>query len=248
MIKHVFSTLTFSLFTSIGVSQTVFEIKDSFTSNIITNGVNIANTTVGGYQTNNDFEIKNTSTVTQTLTVRRYDDLLNKISMSDSASASYCTGTNCYSPITKMTSFVLAANTSIVLKADLQEASVIGESAVRYKVNNVNNVNDALTFTIKYNAPVSIKNNANVLSNVSDVFPNPSISKASITITSTQNAENIKVSIINSLGVLVSTKLFDVSVGKNTVTLDVDNLSTGLYFATIYQGSQRITKKITISK
>lgn len=248
MNQNLFSTLTLSLFTLIGVSQTVFEIKDSNTSNILTNGVNIANTTVGGYQTNNDFEVKNTSSATQTLTVRRYDDLLNKISMTDSATASYCTGTNCYSPITKMTSFVLAANTSIVLKADLQEASIIGESAVRYKVYNANNITDALSFTIKYNTPASVKNNSNVLSNVSDVFPNPSLFKASINITSTQNTENIKVSIINSLGALVSTKLIDVSVDKNTIALDIENLSTGLYFATIYQGSQHITKKITISK
>ena len=248
MIKILFSTLTLSLFTFVGVSQTVFEIKDVNTSNILTNGVNIANTTVAGYQTNNDFDIKNTSTVTQTLTVRRYDDLLNKISMSDSASASYCTGTNCYTPQTKITTFVLAANATIVLKADLQEASIIGESAVRYKIYNANNTVDALSFTIKYNAPASIKNNSNVLASVSDVFPNPSASKASVNIISTQNADNVKVAIINSLGTLISSKLVDVSTGKNTIALDIENLGTGLYFATINQGSQRITKKIIISK
>ena len=86
------------------------------------------------------------------------------------------------------------------------------------------------------------------MSNVSDVYPAPSNNKAYINISSLANYDNLKLTIINSLGATISNKNVEVLAGKNTVNLEVEHLPTGIYFATFTQGNQRITKKIIVSK
>ncbi len=248
MKKKLLSIIAITLTTFISFSQSVFEVKDLEKTNLVLNGSNIATTTTASSQTAYDFEITNISSVTQTITVRRYDDVLNTVSQSDMALASFCTGTSCFPPSVTSDNIVLAPNAKIALIADIEEASQVGISDIRYRVYDTDNTSDAVTFTLKYNSPVSIKQINNSITHVSDVYPNPSAGKTYLNIVSNQALENANASIMNSLGAIVSVKNIDLSIGKNNIALDTENLSTGLYFAIISNGTQKITKKITITK
>lgn len=196
-----------------------------------------------------DFSFKNISVSTKTLAVKRTDIHLNKVSSSDSAEAYFCTGLNCYpASITVSPDVILNANASESLKTYLQEASVEGTSDVKYEVYDVNNPTDKLSFTISYNNILSVKNLNSVFANVSDVYPNPSANKTQIAVYINNNVNNGFVTISNSLGSVVSSKHVELSSGKNIIHLDSENLSTGIYFATITSNNQKIVKKFTITK
>ena len=107
-------------------------------------------------------DIKNISATTQTYTAKRYDVLLNTDAPSTTtASAYFCFGGNCYgaSTIVSPNNLVLNSGQSAseivglyyMLIADLDEASVVGESRVKYTFANVNAPNDTVQITIKYN-------------------------------------------------------------------------------------------------
>ena len=84
--------------------------------------------------------------------------------------------------------------------------------------------------------------------NVSDVYTNPSNTKAFITINTITDVNSAALSITNSLGAIVSSKNIELNVGKNVIPLDVETLSSGIYFTTITSGNSKIVKKIIINK
>lgn len=242
--------LSFALVTSFlnSNAQSNIEIKDlDGGSAVVANGTIFNETTNPGLVTGHLFEVKNTSASTKTLVVVKYENLLNNVTVGDKASAYFCWGILCYGPTTFSAQTVILGADKNNLTVDLEEASVVGLSNVRYKVYDLANTSDSISFTIKYNAPVSIKETINLFSKVSDIYPNPTSSKSFINITVGVSTE-VKLSIINSLGAVVSNKMVELALGKNTLVLENDNLPTGLYFVTISKGNQTITKKITVSK
>ncbi len=244
---YLLSFALFSVYTAVQ-AQSV-EIKDQTNNNtIVANNAVITNTTAAGAQTANTFQIKNISTSTQTFVVKMMNDVVNTVNSSDMAESSFCTGTTCYPPTTFSATVVLAPNATSILAADLLEASVVGMSQISYKVYISSNTTDAVGFTLKYNGSVSVKNLSSLFTSVSEVYPNPSSSKSFISMSVNKNISNVELTVINSLGSIVSTKFIDLETGKNVVSLDSDNLPTGLYFITVNQGNQRVTKKLTISK
>jgi len=86
------------------------------------------------------------------------------------------------------------------------------------------------------------------LTSISDVYPNPSANKAQITVNSKVNTNNASVSITNALGSIISVKNIELSAGKNNIHLDSENLNSGIYFATISSGNNKIVKKFTVNK
>jgi hypothetical protein len=50
------------------------------------------------------------------------------------------------------------------------------------------------------------------------------------------------------LGSVVSLKNIQLTAGKNNIQLDSESLNSGIYFATISSGSNKIVKKFTINK
>lgn len=251
--------LTSALFVSVCVNaQSSLEVID------INNGQAVlTNNTVIDYTTTplgtapddhitTEINAKNLSSSTKVYGLKRFDDVLNP-----GASAYFCVGgANCYpasvtvSPIT----ITLTPNQDFnahnkVLLLDLEEGSTVGYSAIRYQIYNVNDPNDVFTFTLKYNNTnaVGIKE-TNLFSSVSGVYPNPAAGKASISINAAADAGNTIITITNSLGSVVSTKNMMVNAGKNTISLDTENLSSGIYFATIISGNNRVVKKFTVNK
>ena len=221
----------------------------------IANNSTISIVTLSGDHITTEINVKNTSNATKIYKLRRFDDVLNS-----GASAYFCVGSgNCYGPTTMVSplSITLTANgttndnlqsQSLMYLLDLEEAVTPGISHVRYEIFNVNDANDVFTFSIYYNDAVSVKENTQLFSSVSAVYPNPAVNRAHINIVSSETVGNATLSITNSLGAIVSTKYVDLSIGKNTVAIDSESLSSGIYFATISSNKTKIVKKFIINK
>jgi hypothetical protein len=250
MKKLLFIITTIVLGSFYSKGQTSVEIKNFATSVIIPNNSIISETVIAGGLSHTTISVKNIGSVTKVFGITRVDLVLNT-----GSAAYFCFGGQCFTPIVftspavnQLTLTPGQSNTTGVLYYE-EDAVLAGYSEVKYKVFDVNNVADNVVFTFKFNSIVSsIKESYSVFAFVSDVFPNPSISKAQITVSSNVNIDNVIISITNALGSIVSTKNIDLSGGKNTVVLDTENLSSGLYFATILHSNTKIIKKFTLNK
>ena len=145
------------------------------------------------------FDIKNTATAgTNTYVVKRYDIVRNKTSMPDTAVAHFCFAGNCYLTDTYVSPAVALnhgqstselTGLNFVLDADLDEASVVGFSHIKYTVKNIAVPADSLQFSIKYNSSptgtTSIKETNKTLSSF-EIFPNPAKEITSILISSSK--------------------------------------------------------------
>jgi hypothetical protein len=238
-------TLLFSLLFFGLRSQSTFQLTNQ-TGNpgIVPNNSIFYRSTAGGATVEHNFEVKNISASTQVISVRKTELLLNTVSTTDIAEAYFCTGVNCYDPTVGSASMTLAPNESMVFKADLEEASIAGLSEVSYKLSNGG---ESITLVMKYNNPASIRSNTGLFSSVSAVYPNPCTSKSYMNISSAQDMEGATLTILNSLGAVVSSKHVSIITGKNTINvIDAENLNSGIYFVSLAYGNSIVTKKITI--
>jgi hypothetical protein len=215
--------------------------------NPIANGATIYRTTALGVENIYDINVKNTSASTKSYKFRKYEDMLNS-----GSDAFFCVQA-CYPPTTMVSPTALALNANqdanaigVMPSLHMTENTSVGQSDIRYRIYDENNPTDEFVLTIKYNSPVSVKSNS-LFTGISDVYPNPSSSKAYLNMVAA-TATNAKMTITNSLGAIVSTKLMDINQGKNILSIDVDNLSDGIYFVALTSGNTVITKRITVSK
>ena len=250
--KHFyFLTSVLFLFSQTIRSQTsVIEISPNSNTTTPLSNNSVLYVSVAKYKSiESDFQVKNVSNATQTLSIKKIENSLNTVSASDAAEAFFCTDANCYLSTVYSASVVLTAGQSFVHKAELTEASIAGPSSVSYKISDFNNHADALTFTLKYNdaAAVSVKDNGSVSSTISNIYPNPSSSTAYMNINCLHETD-ITMRVLNTLGSIVITKQLNLNSGKNVVTIDSEKFSAGIYFVSIAEGSLVTTKKITITK
>lgn len=226
-------------------------------NSVITNSMVIYRAVGAGVMDQLDINIKNTSASTKTYKMRMFYDLRHVVAPADSSNPYFCFGGVCLQPNTMISSKTetLIANQDAVtnghpISVHYDEASIAGASNIRYRLYETSNPSvDLMEFTVKYNDPTaSIKTNSSLLSYVSDVFPNPSSTKASIVVNALSDLNNGTISIINTLGTVISSKGVELFLGKNTISLDVDALSSGIYFAAITSGNFKTVKKFTINK
>ena len=81
---------------------------------------------------------------------------------------------------------------------------------------------------------------------IKSVYPNPAQNQVNIDLNMEQN-ENVTVGILNTLGQVVVNKQFGDMNGANTLTLDLDNISKGMYFVKIQIGNKIYTKPLTVN-
>jgi hypothetical protein len=247
--------LSSTLFSFYAVAQSSIQLKQVTNSGTVTLVPNatITAVTIPNANTKVTLDIKNTSASTQSYTVRRYDISLNSIS-STTAVAYFCFAGSCYGDATfqSPSPLVLRSNKSasdttaayFMLVADLDEASAVGSSVVKYTFKNINNVNDTAQVTIKYNGSTGINEWNNSFSSF-EVSPNPVRNQTALRINVLKDV-NANLSIYNSLGVLLSEKQIQLSSGKNTVPLSIEGLSTGMYFVTVRSEYKALTKRIVV--
>ena len=195
-----------------------------------------------------DFRLKNTSANTEIFLVRKFENLINQVTASDKAEASFCNGTTCYGANIMSATVSIAAGVSIDFKADLIEASIVGESNVSYEISNMANGSDVLNVELRYNVPASLRSFSPLFTNASNVYPNPSSSRSFIDLNVVKELNGTSLKIYNSLGALVSSKNVSLNKGKNTLSLDNEGLESGIYIICISNGSSIITRKLTVSK
>lgn len=228
-------------------AQTSIELYDGTAGGFIVNNAVLLEDVAAGYQSHYLVSVKNNSSSTKTYGLRRTDIVLNS-----GADAYFCFAGTCYVPAVTTSPNNITLNpgqVDVPTQIYYDENVAEGYSEVKYEIFDVNNPTDVFTFTFKYNSgfATSVKSYASLFSSVSDVYPNPSASKAQIVVNSVVN-NNATVSISNALGSVVSTKSLELLAGKNTISLDSENLTSGIYFATILSNNSKVVKKFTINK
>lgn len=231
-------------------SQTSIELTNGSAGGLILNNSFITEDVAAGGQSHVYIQLKNISSTSKTYALKRTDVILNS-----GADAYFCFGGQCFPTTTTMTPMAnyvtLNAGQSDTPQSLYYDENVAsGYSEIKYELFDVNNTADVLTFTFKFNSLLaSVKNNASLFSSVSDVYPNPSVNQAHIAINSTAYIANASMIIIDALGSVVSHKNIALSVGKNQVQLDTENLPSGIYFVSISSSKHtKVIKKFTINK
>jgi hypothetical protein len=185
-----------------------------------------------------------------------------------SAPTSYfCFGNNCFTPPISTpgagdytillasgqtsTNFPMADNTkdnNQPFSIDLEEGPTTGNYVLKYKIFNVVNPNDSLTFFMGYNQPLGLKNN-NSYSTTSTimVFPNPVVNDANLLVNSTTTAD-ASVTILNALNQPVYNKHYQLNTGANTLSFDCENIANGVYYVMFESDNNKQTKKLIIYK
>ncbi|MBL7910206.1 MAG: T9SS type A sorting domain-containing protein [Bacteroidia bacterium] len=210
----------------------------------------IANTTTFNATSTNDIDVKNTSGSTKVYSLKRYDVVKNA-----GADPRFCFASQCYGTgqMVSLQSLTLTGGQSAsevqgsfqIITADLDEFTAVGYSYIKYTLTNVANTSDSLQFSIKYNAPSGVNElNANALS-AFELFPNPA-SDATVLKVSSLKAMDAKVIVYNALGAVVSEKAIVIAEGKNKIDLNINDLSSGVYFAQIKMANSSVTKKLVV--
>ncbi|NOX86823.1 MAG: T9SS type A sorting domain-containing protein [Chlorobi bacterium] len=92
--------------------------------------------------------------------------------------------------------------------------------------------------------PESVGENTNNLSNIR-VYPNPANNILYVSIPS-ENEDDLIISLLDLTGKEIIRKNHDFSAQRNPVTLDLNNLSPGMYFLRVNDGQHSFTKKIIV--
>jgi len=78
---------------------------------------------------------------------------------------------------------------------------------------------------------------------VINIYPVPTSKLLNIDFETTEN-QQVEITLIDMLGKMITTRSVNAIVGINTVALDMGNLANGVYFITINNGIERITKRV----
>jgi hypothetical protein len=253
-----------------GFAQTVSAFKTN-PSNIptftITNGCVLSEVSSPGNSISFKVLLVNTTSTTHTYTVRRtilYNSPVLDVSGGTVTPQSYfCFGTTCFPDnVNNPTSAdytILGPSGSTVTPYDnsynngtpfviyISEAATMGKYFIRYKLQEVSNPNDTLSFTVRYNEFLGVNELASTIESV-DVYPNPSNNNASVAV-DMKTENDVKIQVFNSLGSLVyvapSQKY---TVGKHKFSIDCTSFNSGLYFISVTAGENKITKRFILNK
>jgi hypothetical protein len=268
--KKIFTLISLAVSSLMfGQSFSLYKTNNSQTAitGTITNGYYLSEATSANAQAKGTFKIVNNSAATTSLNIIRTIVYQNPMLILDGSSNTpntyFCFGNTCFpSNVSTATSFdytILGPSGSTSAPFDnskdnnqpflpyLEEGAVVGKYFVRYKIFNVNNPNDTLSFTYLYNDFAGVNEAASALETVSDVYPSPSANVAHINVTLTHESP-VKIQVYNSLGVLVQNGNEQKLSGKNKLTIDCTNLSAGLYFVSVASGESKITKRLIVNK
>ncbi len=96
-------------------------------------------------------------------------------------------------------------------------------------------------------AYTGVKESKGAIESVSQSYPNPFDKSATIKVSLT-TAEDIKLSVYNTMGQLVSSKTVKGNAGVNNLDVDAAALSSGVYFYSVKVNENVVTKKMTVQK
>jgi len=249
MKKYILTLFTLLFAFSVAISQTSIQLTNTSTGLVIANNSSVLEDVVTGGQSHVYLQLQNTSSSSVTYAVKKTEVVINA-----GADAYFCWGGQCFPTTTTLTPSAnyktLAAGEVYAPQSFYYDENVAaGYSEIKYEIYNINNPNDAIVFTFKFNPSLtSIKYNSSTIVSISDIYPNPAVNKAQLLINSNSGGSNATINITNALGSVVISKNMELSLGKNAVVLDTESLSSGVYFATILTNNTKTIKKFTINK
>jgi len=91
------------------------------------------------------------------------------------------------------------------------------------------------------------ENKSESISGVSQNFPNPFNGTTAFNV-NLKKSEVITVTVTNTIGQVVATKVVKGTAGNNEITLEATNLESGIYFYSVVAGSSKVTRKMSIVK
>lgn len=240
--------LTLLLIVKLTFSQAVFRITETTGGNpIVNDGALFHSAVVGGNTTSKTFSMTNLTASTLTLSVRKFEDLLNTVGMGDVASPYFCTGVVCYPASTMNSTVSLAANESMAFIAYIDEATVAGNSKVRYRFVNATN-SQTLTFTMDYNNPTVGINEKNSTVNSVSFYPNPTNGdNLTVNFNVNESITSFPIVITSITGQEVLKTIVNPTLGKNEVTVNLSALANGIYFLKL-DSTNNISQKLIINK
>jgi Secretion system C-terminal sorting domain len=234
-------------------SQSSILLTDNGTSMTLTPNATINAVTTANNNTKVTIDIKNTSGVSHSYSAKRYDIQLNAVG-GTTASAYFCFAGTCYGDnvIVSPNPLTLSSGQSAsqvpgsyqMLVSDLDEASAVGVSIVKYTFINTVTNSDSVQITIKYNAPVGLNEASNNIASL-DFSPNPVNDLATIKVNCVKASE-AKMYVYNALGAVISEKNISLSEGKNKIDFNTETYSSGVYFVSLKSGASVLTKKFVV--
>jgi hypothetical protein len=248
--KKIF-TFCAILISGLGFSQGSLRLNYGGTSILMDDTIINLNTVTPGQNLTNNVNYTNTSGSTKSYKVRKNIYVQNPAA---GTSITFCIGGICYpaTTFTSPSSVTLTAGQSsgtlTVFTADYTEGASIGYSYVKFTFYDIANPNDSTRISFKYNQALGIKTMSDILSSVSEIFPNPTNENASVAVTLKQDAD-VKVQVYNSLGSLVyNAPAQKYAPGKRNISINCSDLSSGLYFVAVLAGENKITKRMVVNK
>lgn len=121
------------------------------------------------------------------------------------------------------------------------------------ETENTGNLNDMVYFKFPVseigacNVDVSVKEQSSVVSTL-NFYPNPASSNGTVELVLTENAK-MDLTILNAVGQVVFAKTIDANAGSNKVDVNLNSLTSGLYFYQVKSSNGKsVTKKFVIEK
>jgi hypothetical protein len=211
-----------------------------------TNGTFIAWFDIAEYPGNspftlNGFTVKNNGTSPKTLRMIRQEIIVLP------NTENYFCWESCYSPATDTSTGNLVLNSNAVFNdmfLDYKPSGQLGESVVRYIIQNIADLNDTASLLVRYNATPTSISEITVAPKLNSLFPNPA--NNNVTVNFAVNAGQASIEVKNVLGQVQI--IAPIVAGSKSTNLNVSDLPSGIYFVSLKSNGNIIdTKRLVVN-
>lgn len=249
--KKIFTTVFTLAIASFGFGQSI---------HILESGIDVTGTTINvsisdGLSSVNELDLHNVTASDVNYKINRR--LCNSIDAD--AYVYFCTGTQCYAPQAVNTwtptgpDLFLAAGASLPngpgtygISAHYDAGAVCHDFCVVYRVYNTAVAGDTAMVTINYTCATGIEENQLASGTMSNAYPNPATSVASIKYDMNEYAQKGKIVFYDMLG--KKAKEIVLNDKQGVAKVDVSEFNSGIYFYSFIVNDKAIvTKKLIVA-
>lgn len=173
-----------------------------------------------------------------------------EISLINGSMNTFCFAGQCYGSST------LISVHSVQIAAGLADSSFVGDyyplnnpgtSIIRYTYFDMNNVNDSVSFTVRFTGSLGISQPGSLQPEISSVYPNPATDRVFLDFNNPQSNNNVMLILSDFAGRKVREII--VPAGKGKLEVDLSSIENGVYFYSIIQDNQLVqTRKLVVKK
>ena len=159
----------------------------------------------------------------------------------DGAQNLYCVGIHCYPPNHLTSEESLDDNNSAALILYYKPKGLSAIATIVYKISEVGDPSNSVTFTIKYNA-LALSVVAPEIVKEFLVYPNPANNHVTVNYSITEQSEIVVFNIVGD-----KVKILDLDILSNNIEIDSSNLPSGTYFYSLISNNISVeTKRLVI--